>query len=72
MLYTEEKFDKLKLNINNKRRSLRITKPYNSISNTLDKEILDNKPSELAKYIIEKVNYCQSHLKEFFTSVSTK
>jgi hypothetical protein len=52
----EEKFDKLKLNINFKRRNPGVTKPYHSISNTLNKEILDYKPSELANYIIEKVN----------------
>jgi hypothetical protein len=70
LIDVKQKFDKLKLNINFKKRNPGVSKPYHSISNTLDNEMLNCKPSELAKYIIDNINNYQSHLDEFFNLIS--
>lgn len=68
----EEHLDKLKANIKFQRRNPGVSKPYHSISNTLNKETLFCKPSELAEYIIEKINYHKSNLEIFFNTISKK
>ena len=70
LIDVKPKLDKLKRNINFQKRNPGISKPYHGISNKLDNQFLNYKPTELAEYIIDKINRLQNPLKDFFYSIS--